>query len=59
MIVEKEHIMKCFNCNGSMSQCKSKYGYYYFCPVCGKTFETGGQQRYNSKKYTSRTDYKG
>lgn len=40
-----------------MSQCKSKYGFYYFCPNCGRTFETGGQQQYNSKRYNSRADY--
>lgn len=40
-----------------MSQCKSKYGFYYFCPTYGRTFESSGQQRYNSEKYKSRFDY--
>ncbi len=49
--------MQCFKCHKNMSQGKSKYGFYYFCPNCGRKFETGGQQRYNSKKYNSRFDY--
>ena len=49
--------MLCFKCQRNMAQCKSKFGFYYFCPNCGRTFETGGQQRYNSKKYNSRADY--
>lgn len=49
--------MQCFKCHKKMSECKSKYGFYYFCPNCGKVFETKGQQSYNSKKYNSRFDY--
>ena len=41
--------MKCFNCDVTLSQCKSKYGYYYFCARCGKTFETESQKEYNKK----------
>ncbi len=49
--------MQCFKCHRKMSQCKSEYGFYYFCSNCGRTFETGGQQSYNSKNYKSRFDY--
>lgn len=41
--------MKCFKCNITVTNCKGKYGYYYFCPKCGNTFETAGQTRYNSR----------
>lgn len=43
--------MICFNCGIPVTQCKSKYGFYYFCPSCKNTFETSGQQGYNSKNY--------
>ena len=49
--------MQCFKCHKNVSKTKSEYGFYYFCPNCGSSFETGGQQRYNSKKYNSRFDY--
>lgn len=48
--------MQCFKCHRQMSQCKSKYGFYYYCPNCGRTFESSGQQRCNSEKYRSRSD---
>lgn len=43
--------MKCFNCNVSLVKCKSKYGFYLFCPKCKSTFETSGQTKYNDKYY--------
>ena len=44
--------MKCFKCNITLSNCKSEYGFYYFCPRCKKTFETSSQKTYN-KKYNN------
>ena len=41
--------MKCFRCNVTLSNCKGRYGYYYFCARCGKTFETSSQTEYNKK----------
>ncbi len=49
--------MQCFKCHINLFERKSEYGFYYFCPNCGKIFETKGQQSYNSKKYNSRSDY--
>lgn len=49
--------MQCFKCHKNVSKTKSEHGFYYFCSNCGRTFETEGQKRYNSKKYNSRFDY--
>jgi len=50
--------MQCFRCHRTLSQRKSKYGFYYYCPNCGNTFETEGQKNYNSQNYSSRGDCK-
>ena len=50
--------MQCFNCHRQMYQRKSQYGFYYYCSNCGRTFETQGQQLYNSNNYNSRSDFK-
>ena len=41
--------MKCYKCNIFLANCKSEYGFYYYCPNCGKTFETSGQMKYNKR----------
>ena len=45
--------MQCFKCGTTVIQRLSQYGYYYYCPNCGKIFETSGQTEYNQKHYRS------
>lgn len=55
--MNKENNMQCFNCHKNVFQRKSRYGFYYYCPNCGRIFETEGQKIYNSERYSSRADY--
>lgn len=50
--------MNCFKCKVKLVQAKSEYGFYYYCPKCGRKIETQGQTTYNSEKYKTRKDYK-